>query len=418
MKFDSFGLDGRLEQAVQEMGFSTPTPIQEQTIPIAMRGTDVLGLAQTGTGKTAAFLLPILHRFAGAKPQSRSGQQRVRALVLAPTRELAEQIHEEARKLAGKTGIRSATVYGGVGKKPQIDALERGTDIIVACPGRLLDHLAEGDADLSGIEVFVLDEADRMFDMGFLPDVRRIIKRLPPKRQNLFFSATMPPKIRELADQILHNAETVQIGIIAPAETVSHAVYPIQPERKKEFFYSLLSETNANRALVFTRTKHRARSLATALDKQGYRVAALQGNMSQNARQRSITGFRRGQIDMLIATDIASRGIDVSEISHVINYDMPDTVDAYIHRIGRTGRVGRAGIAYTIAVEDDAAMVRDIEKTLGEPIERRRLSGFDYREFEPEKQFVSRASNPSGRPQNSHSGGPRRNSRNRNRRRR
>jgi len=372
VKFAEFKLDTRLLASVDKAGFETPTPIQEQTIPLALAGRDVLGLAQTGTGKTAAFLLPILQRLSSGPKHG------IRALILAPTRELADQIHAASVEFAGSTGIRSLVMYGGVSKIPQLAALKRGCEIVIACPGRLLDHIGERAIDLSNVETLVLDEADRMFDMGFLPDVRRIISRVPTKRQNLFFCATMPKEIQSLADQVLRNAEKVQIGIIAPANTVSHALYPVTSDRKKDLLFSLLDQTPKERVLIFTRTKHRARGLATSLEKRGYRVAALQGNMSQNARQRSISGFRDGQYDLLVATDIASRGIDVSEISHVINYDIPDTVDAYIHRIGRTGRVERSGEAFTLAVKEDAAMVRDIEKVLRSPIERRRLEGFDY----------------------------------------
>ena len=258
---------------------------------------------------------------------------------------------------------------------------------MIACPGRLLDHVGEGDIDLSHVEVLVLDEADRMFDMGFLPDIRKIVAKIPESRQNLFFSATMPAEIRTLADQILKNPARVQIGIIAPAKTVSHALYPVPDDSKKELLYSLLERTRSERVLIFTRTKYRARSLAAALEKRGLRASALQGNMSQNARTRSISGFRSGQYDVLVATDIASRGLDISEISHVINFDIPDTADAYIHRIGRTGRVERSGDAFTLAVTEDAPMVREIEKVLGARIERRRLEGFDYGRFEPESQF-------------------------------
>ena len=410
MTFRDFELDPRIFKAVEKAGFTTPTPIQEKTIPLAIEGRDVLGLAQTGTGKTAAFLLPILQRL------TKGPRKRIRALILAPTRELADQIFDASVQFAGNTGIRSAAIYGGVSKKPQISDLRRGCEIIIACPGRLLDHIGERTIDLSNVEVLVLDEADRMFDMGFLPDVRRIVSRVPEYRQNLFFSATMPKEIRQLADQMLHKAKQVQIGMIAPAKTVSHAIFPVQSDRKKDLLYSLLEKTHSQRILIFTRTKYRARSLAVSLDKKGFRVSALQGNMSQNARQAAIGGFRTGKFDVLVATDIASRGIDVSEISHVINFDIPDTVDAYIHRIGRTGRVERSGEAFTIAVEDDAAMVREIEKVLPEPIERRRLEGFDYATFVPEHQFMGSPLRPNQHQRNQQRPGPSRSNHRRNRR--
>ena len=395
MKFGEFGLDPRINSAIEKVGFTTPTPIQEETIPAALEGRDVLGLAQTGTGKTAAFLLPILQRL------NKGPRKWIRALILAPTRELADQIFEASVQFAGNTGVRSTVIYGGVSKRPQISDLRRGCEIVIACPGRLLDHIGERTIDLSHVEILVLDEADRMFDMGFLPDVRKIISKVPEYRQNLFFSATMPKEIRKLADQILHNAEQVQIGMIAPAKTVSHALFPVQSDRKKDLLYHLLARTPSQRVLIFTRTKHRARSLAVSLEKKGFRASALQGNMSQNARQAAIGGFRNGKFDILVATDIASRGIDISEISHVINFDIPDTADAYIHRIGRTGRVERSGEAFTIAVQEDAMMVREIEKVLSEPIERRRLDGFNYSGFEPEQQFAEiprrQSSNSQGR---------------------
>lgn len=363
---------------IKSAGFVNPTPIQQQAIPVVLSGKDVLGLAQTGTGKTAAFMLPILQRLM-------SGPLRqTRALIIAPTRELAEQTHQATRDLAGKTRIRSATVYGGVNKGPQVKALRSGTEIIVACPGRLLDLMNEGHVDLSKIEVLVLDEADRLCDMGFLPDIKRIIKRLPQKRQTLFFSATMPKDARQLAHQILKDPVTVQIGVIAPAKTVSHALYPVPHKMKKNLLLHMLDNTATGRVLVFTRTKYRARNLARDLQRKGYRAAALQGNMSQNQRQRAIDGFRKGSIDILAATDVASRGIDVAEISHVINFDMPDTADAYTHRIGRTGRAHKNGEAFTFAGQEDEAMVRQIEKVIGSPIERRRLDGFDYGVFQPE----------------------------------
>jgi len=396
VKFNEFNLDARLNAGIKEMGFTQPTPIQEQAIPHVLKNKDVLGLAQTGTGKTAAFLLPILQRLI------QGNRRQVRALIVAPTRELAEQIHETAVSLGKHTPIRSLTVYGGVNKKRQVDALRRGAEIVVACPGRLLDIVGDGDIDLSHVEVLVLDEADRMFDMGFLPDIRRIIKLLPAQRQNLFFSATMPPDIRDLTDQVLRDPVTVQIGHIAPAKTVSHALYPVTGGLKKQLLFSMLNQTRTGRVLIFTRTKRRARFLARDLEKEGYNAEALQGNMSQNKRQNAINGFRDGKYDILVATDIAARGIDVAEISHVINFDMPDTVDAYTHRIGRTGRADETGEAYTFTEPDDEAMVRDIEKVLRTPIERRRLPEFNYGGFSPEarpqaKVNQSKSNNQNGR---------------------
>ena len=378
--FGAFEFDPRIQAGIEAAGFDTPTPIQQQAIPFVLQGRDVLGLAQTGTGKTAAFMLPILQRL------TRGPLRRPRVLIIAPTRELAEQIHETTRILGGRTKVRSAAIYGGVGKGPQVSAMKRGTEIIVACPGRLLDHLGEGNIDLSSIEVLVLDEADRMLDMGFLPDIRRILRYVPNRQQTMLFSATMPPDIRGLADDILSDPQTVQVDVIAPAKTVSHALYPVPETLKAKLLHAMLERTRTARVLVFTRTKHRARRLANDLDKRGYRVAALQGNMSQNRRQEAMNGFRGGKYDILVATDIAARGIDVSEISHVFNYDMPDTVDAYTHRIGRTGRAEATGEAVTFAVADDEPMVRDIERVLGKPIERRRLDDFDYGAFTPESQ--------------------------------
>jgi ATP-dependent RNA helicase RhlE len=349
VSFQQFSLDARINAGIESAGFSTPTPIQQQAIPVVLQGRDVLGLAQTGTGKTAAFMLPILQRL------TKGPLRKVRALVVAPTRELAEQIHESATQLSGKTKIRSVTVYGGVSKRPQIEKLRHGAEIVVACPGRLLDLLGDGAIDLSNVEVLVLDEADRMCDMGFLPDIRRILKQLPAKRQTLFFSATMPKDIRSLADEILNKPKTVQVDMLAPAKTVSHALYPVTDGLKKKMLFTMLQRTPTGRVLIFTRTKRRARFLAQDLDKRGYRVSALQGNMAQNRRQAAINGFRDGKYDILVATDIAARGIDVTEISHVINFDMPDTVDAYTHRIGRTGRAHQTGEAFTFSVDEGCA---------------------------------------------------------------
>ncbi len=378
MSFDRFTLDARIRAGILSAGYSTPTPIQDQAIPPILTGRDLIGIAQTGTGKTAAFMLPILQHLATHPGRG------VRALILAPTRELAEQIHQAARVYGARTGLRSVTIYGGVGKRPQVEALRRGAEIVVACPGRLLDLVSERSIDLSKVEVLVLDEADRMCDMGFLPDIRRILKLVPVRRQTLFFSATMPDDIRQLADSILRDPVTVQIGVIAPPKSISHALYPVSSGLKKELLLAMLKRRATGRALIFTRTKHRARSLARDLDKQGYRVEALQGNMTQNRRQGAIDGFRGNKYDILVATDVASRGIDVAGISHVINYDVPDTADAYTHRVGRTGRVDQTGEALTLAEPDDEIMVRQIERVLGEPIERRRLADFNYGAFNPE----------------------------------
>lgn len=379
MSFEQFSLDPRIGAGIQAAGYVTPTPIQQQAIPVVLQGRDVLGLAQTGTGKTAAFVLPILQRL------TKGPMRQVRALIVAPTRELAEQIHQTIVDLGRQTKVRSVPIYGGVSKGPQLGALRRGAEIIVACPGRLLDHINEGAIDLSKVEVLVLDEADRMFDMGFLPDIRRIIKHAPAQRQTLLFSATMPDEIRSLADSVLKDPVTVQIGMIAPAQTVTHALYPVPEGLKNRLLFAMLERTRApsgrGRVLIFTRTKRRARNLAVDLEKKGYNVAALQGNMAQNARQAAMNGFRAGKYDIMVATDIAARGIDVTEISHVINFDMPDTVDAYTHRIGRTGRAEQTGAAFTFATPADELMVRDIEKVLKAPLERRRLEGFDYGSF-------------------------------------
>jgi ATP-dependent RNA helicase RhlE len=396
LSFESFSLDACIHAGIQSAGYSAPTPIQKQAIPPILAGRDLIGIAQTGTGKTAAFMLPILQRLT-----THTGRG-VRALILAPTRELAEQTHQATRRRGGRTRLRSVSIYGGVSKKRQVDALRRGADVVVACPGRLLDLAGERSINLSRVEVLVLDEADRMCDMGFLPDIRRIIKMLPVRRQTLFFSATMPDDIRKLADSILSDPVTVQVGIIAPPKTISHALYPIPGGLKKQLLLAMLERRATGRALIFTRTKHRARGLASDLAKKGYRVSALQGNMTQNRRQSAIDGFRKGRYDILVATDVASRGIDVADINHVINYDMPDTADAYTHRVGRTGRIHKAGDAMTLALPQDEGMVHRIEHVLGKPLERRRLADFNYGTFNPE---IRPKSNGDGKPARPPSGG-------------
>ena len=372
MTFSGFNLSPRVAAGVTALGYLEPTPIQEQAIPPIMAGRDVMGLAQTGTGKTAAFALPILQRL------EQGPRGRVRALVVAPTRELAEQIHQQFVSLGRQTRLRSIAIYGGVGMGSQLQALRAGPEIVVACPGRLLDHIRQGTVNLAGVEVLVLDEADRMFDMGFLPDVRRIVQAVPERRQTLLFSATMPDDIRSLSREVLHDPLTVQIGHAAPVETVSHAIYPVAHHLKTALLTELLLKTGPGSVLIFTRTKHRAKRVAEQLERSGFEATSLQGNLSQNKRQAALDGFRAGDFRIMVATDIAARGIDVLSISHVINYDMPDTVDAYTHRIGRTGRAEQTGEAYTLVTADDVNEVRDVERVLGYRLERRTVPGFDY----------------------------------------
>ncbi|MFH1095822.1 MAG: DEAD/DEAH box helicase [Candidatus Micrarchaeota archaeon] len=377
MSFTSCHLHPQLEAGVKALGSSTPTPIQRQAIPPVLQGHDVMGLAQTGTGQTAAFVLPILERLI------KGPVGRVRALVIAPTRELAEQIHDAIRALGHHTKRRSTTIYGGVSMNPQIQKLRAGVEIVVACPGRLLDHIRQGTINLSGVEVLVLDEADRMFDMGFLPDIRKIIQHVPAKRQTLLFGATMPDDIRRLAHEILRTPVTVQVNFAAPASTVAHALYPVAQHLKTPLLLELLRHTDTESVLIFTRTKHRAKRVGLQLERAGYRAASLQGNLSQNQRQAALDGFRDGSFQVLVATDIAARGIDVSRISHVINYDMPESIDSYTHRIGRTGRAEKAGDAFTFITREDEAMAQSIERFLGAKVERRKLQGFDYKKPAP-----------------------------------
>jgi ATP-dependent RNA helicase RhlE len=371
MNFDQFHFNPQINAGLKALGYTAPTPIQRQAIPKVLEGRDVLGLAQTGTGKTAAFVLPILQRL------STGPRGRIRALIVAPTRELAEQIQVSIANMGRQTGLHSITIYGGVSPHHQIIALKR-VDIVVACPGRLLDHMQQRHADLSQLEVLVLDEADQMFDMGFLPSIRRILKSIPSKRQTLLFSATMPDDIRHLAHECLRDPVTVSVDHTVALTTVSHALYPVHEHRKTAMLLELLKPTAMETVLVFTRTKHRAKKLDKVLVDAGYKAASLQGNLSQNRRKAALDGFRSGKFNILVATDIAARGIDVSEISHVINYDIPDTPEAYTHRIGRTGRAAKTGDAFTLISREDESMVHAIERRMGKTIERRQLEGFDY----------------------------------------
>jgi len=359
VNFDCFNFDPRIISGVNALGYTQPTPIQQEAIPPILAGRDVMGIAQTGTGKTAAFVLPILQRL---MPGRRSG---VRALVIAPTRELTEQTLQSTRQLGRKTGLTCVSIYGGAGMQSQVDALRRGVDIVSACPGRLLDHVRRKTINLSQVEVLVLDEADQMFDMGFLPDIRAILKHLPSGRQTLLFSATMPPEIDALAGDTLRDPVRVQIGRPAPAATVSHTFCPVETQAKNSLLQQILNTAGTGLVLVFTRTKQRSKRVAQQLEASGFEAAALHGNLSQNNRQRAIEGFRAGRYKILVATDIAARGIDVCGVSHVINYDIPATADAYTHRIGRTGRACATGEAITFVGREDQGLAREIGKLIG-----------------------------------------------------
>ncbi|MGD9780636.1 MAG: DEAD/DEAH box helicase [Kiritimatiellia bacterium] len=372
MSFHSLGLDPQLLENVEAQGYALTTPIQKKAIPAILAGRDVVGLAQTGTGKTAAFVLPLLHRLLSGP------RHQLRALIVGPTRELAEQTKDVLVKLGQHINFRCVTIYGGVGQQPQINGVRQGAEIAIACPGRLLDLLGQGKFNLDRVECLILDEADRMFDMGFLPDIRKILKRLPAKRQILLFSATMPDEIRTLVHEILRDPVTIQIAHSKPAETVDHALYPVEQTQKAAMLLALMKKIGDGSVLVFTRTKHRAKRLAAQLTASGYRAASLQGNLSQRQRQAALDGFKSGQHQILVATDLAARGIDVDDITHVINFDMPATVDDYTHRIGRTGRAAKTGDAFTFITHEDEGAVRAIERLLGFKIERRRIEGFDY----------------------------------------
>ena len=374
MSFDNLGLDPRLLQAVGAMNYAAPTPIQEQAIPAVLAGKDVVGCAQTGTGKTAAFVLPLLQRIS-------SGAKSPRALIVTPTRELALQIDGVARQASKFTSHRIAAIYGGVGYQPQAKAVRRGVDVVVATPGRLLDLCGNRDCDLSRVEVLVLDEADRMLDMGFWPDVKRILALLPKSRQNLLFSATMSPEVMRVAGDTLH--EPVHIDVAPPSKPISsieQSVYPVGGGQKMDLLLRIISDHELSRVLVFTRTKHRADRVARVLAKSGIRGAAIHGNRSQSQRQEALDGFKRGRHRVLVATDIVARGIDVEEISHVINFDLPTVPEDYVHRIGRTARAGRSGTAFSLVSPEEHDQLRDIEKTIDAVLDCADHDGFVYSE--------------------------------------
>jgi ATP-dependent RNA helicase RhlE len=377
MPFRALGLDPKVLQAVQEAGYTEPTPIQTAAIPPIIAGSDLIGIAQTGTGKTAAFTLPILTRLAATIGDGR--QRRTCALVLAPTRELALQIDENVRAYARHLPLRVATVFGGVGEQPQINALRAGTHMIIACPGRLWDLMQRRYADFSQLQYLVLDEADRMLDMGFLPSIRQIVRALPSKRQTLLFSATLSKEIEALTHEFQHAPKTVQIGRRSnPAATVTQLVYEVPKHLKPALLAHLLRDPGMNMVLVFSRMKHAADRVARNLEQQGIRTATLHSNRSQNQRLRALKDFKSGAVRVLVATDIAARGIDVDGISHVVNYDFPMHAEDYVHRIGRTGRANAVGDAISFVTPEDQGELRTLERFIGRGIVRKRAEGFNY----------------------------------------
>jgi ATP-dependent RNA helicase RhlE len=425
MSFDALGLTPELLRAVADQGYTEPTPVQREAIPIVLAGRDLLAGAQTGTGKTAAFVLPILQRLNatrtpgwqapavdnGRRDRNRAPRPPIRALVLTPTRELALQVEESVRTYGAHRRIRSVAIYGGVGFEPQVRALRAGPGIVVATPGRLLDHAGQGTIDLSTIETLVLDEADRMLDMGFIRDIRRILELLPHKRQNLMFSATFSNEIRSLANTILRDPAMVQVTPRnTPTALVTQVVFPVDRERKRELLSTLIRTGRIEQALVFTRTKHGANRLAEQLNRDGIRAAAIHGNKSQGQRVRALDDFKAGRADILVATEVASRGLDIEDLPHVVNYELPMVAEDYVHRIGRTGRAGATGDAISLVCVDEAPLLRELERLLGRSIPTEVIPGFEPdRSIRPEPirqrsqarpAFISRAGHPrpSGAP--------------------
>ena len=394
MPFAALGLNSSLTKAVREAGYTLPTPIQTKGIPVILQGHDVIGIAQTGTGKTAAFVLPILQHLGEHGPKM--GRRGMRALIVAPTRELVVQIEENVRNYAKHTRLRCATVYGGVGEQPQIRALRAGTEIVIATPGRLIDLMTQGHVDFSLVETAVLDEADRMLDMGFLPQIRRIMQKLPTERQTLLFSATLSKEIEGLTSEFMKQPHVVQVGKRSnPAEGVTQFVYEVPKSRKTSLLMHLLRDAKMDSVLVFSRTKHGADKIARKLEQSGIATATLHSNRSQNQRLQALRGFKSGAVRVLVATDIAARGIDVEGISHVINYDFPPQPEDYVHRIGRTGRAQAVGDAISFVTSEDHAALRALEKFISRGIPRKRMDDFDYTE---EKEPVAWRPEPPRRP--------------------
>ncbi|PAW64148.1 MAG: hypothetical protein B9S34_13125 [Opitutia bacterium Tous-C1TDCM] len=369
--FTALGLSDALAFGVQEMGYVEPTPIQKQAIPVVLQGGDVIGSAQTGTGKTAAFALPIIQRL--------GGHGKLRCLILEPTRELALQVEDAFQKYAKFTDLRVTIVYGGVGYGKQTEDLRRGMDILAATPGRLLDHLEQGNCSLDQVEILVLDEVDRMLDMGFLPDVKRIVQKCPKARQTLFFTATLPPELEQLAGWALNNPVKVEIGRQrSPAETVSHGFYPVVATQKFDLLQLLLERTDFKSVIIFTRTRMGADRIAHRLESKGHTVGVMHSDRSQRERIEALDGFKSGRFEVLVATDIAARGLDIAGVSHVINYDVPENAEDYVHRIGRTGRASKTGDAFTLVTEEDVRDARSIERYMGMAVERKKIEGFPY----------------------------------------
>lgn len=386
MQFTDLGLSAELLRAIGEQGYTTPTPIQQQAIPHVLAGSDLEALAQTGTGKTAAFVLPILHRLIGQNGGAleRVARNRPRALILVPTRELAAQVLESVRNYGKHLPLRSLAVYGGVGMQPQVQVFRRGVDIVVATPGRLLDHISQRTVDLGAVETLVLDEADRMLDMGFIRDIRKIIERLPKQRQNLMFSATFAPEVRELAHTVLKNPAMVEVARRnSAAELVTQSVIRVDRDKKKDALLHLFDNHGWHQTLIFTRTKHGADALARKLDQAGVRSAAIHGDKTQGARVRALADFKAGKLAALVATDIAARGIDIDQLPRVVNYELPNVPEDYVHRIGRTGRAGSEGEALSLVSSDERIQLRDIERLIKRDLEKRILVGFEPSANEP-----------------------------------
>ena len=382
MSFSSLGLSDALMRAVSDTGYTTPTPIQQQAIPAVLNGGDLLAGAQTGTGKTAGFTLPLLQRLStdaiGSKLTSNNSPRAIRALILTPTRELAAQVEESVRTYGKYTKLNSAVIFGGVGINPQIKQLKHGVDILVATPGRLLDHMEQGTVDLSKIEILVLDEADRMLDMGFIRDIRKVLAKLPPKRQNLLFSATFSDEIKALADGLLNNPAMIEVARRnATSEVIAQKIHPVDRDKKHPMLAHLIKSNNWSQVLVFTRTKHGANKLVEQLEKDGIGAMAIHGNKSQSARTKALSEFKDNKLQVLVATDIAARGIDIDQLPHVVNYDLPNVPEDYVHRIGRTGRAGATGEAVSLVCVDEHDMLKDIEKLIKQTLPREVIPGFE-----------------------------------------